>query len=287
MGFKTLILLLAALNGMHVEAATPTKMHDLKNVVWIWLENTSYADLIAQNYVRNLFQNQNMVRFSAYSPVSLVTQANAVAMIAGTDLEIKDNDLTRIFTPTLIDLLEMKSIAWRVYAEDYPGACYVGAGNETYQRYRNPFISLARIQGDRFLCGKVVGFKNLDLDFKMGGIQRFSFVIPSLIGSGATNGVESAVETLSRVIDPLLDHPEVMAETTFIISTTNMLKGEMGDQVGEPMYLSIFGNGVSDAQAGTTISTPYSHYHLLRAIEDGLALGHLNQNDSRVGPIEF
>ena len=118
--------------------------------------------MMGQRYVRNLWLNYPSVRFTHVNQVSPIAQANTIAMISGNDFGIKDNELVRVFTPSIINLLELKSVTWRVYAEEYPGACYLNEGNGDYKRYRVPFLSLSKIQTDRYLCSKVVSF-NLSL----------------------------------------------------------------------------------------------------------------------------
>ena len=138
----------------------------LNKVVWIWLEGTPYLDGISGSYVRSLTRNLPSVRFSHFHSVSPTTQGNGIAMIAGTDLGVQDNDLTRIFVPTLVDLLEAKGIPWKVYAEDFPGACYLSPGLGNYKRYRVPFLSVDRIQSDRYLCMNILNYSNYQDDLK-------------------------------------------------------------------------------------------------------------------------
>jgi hypothetical protein len=257
----------------------PNPVPRLKKVVWVWLENTSYAQMIQQRYVRTLFQNYPSARMSSYLPVSAVTQANAMSLIAGTDFGIQDNELTRIFSPTLVDLLEAKNIPWRVYAEEYPGSCYLHPGVGDYKRYRVPFLSIDHLQSDRYLCMKVVGFRNLDDDIKYDSLPDFTIVLPSLKGSGATTNANTAEATLKRVIDPIVTNADLMEETTIFITTVNNANPRNPE-----MFTMVIGNGLTPGYA-YTITTAYSHYNLLKTIETGLNLGDLNQNDAKAGPM--
>jgi len=267
-----------ALGLGQVASADPNPVPRLQKVLWVWLENTSYSQMINQKYTKSLFKKYPSARFSSYLAVSPVTQANAVAMISGTDFGIQDNDLTKILNPTIVDLLESKNIPWRVYAEEYPGSCYLNAGGAEYQRYRVPFLSVGRVQSDRYLCMKVVGFRNLQDDVQYGGLPDFAVVIPSLNGSGATSNAATADATLRKVLDPLVTNDAIMQETTVIVTTVNQ-----ADPKNPSLFTFILGNGV--ASGIYTISTPYNHYNLLRTIEDGMGLGNLNQNDAKADPM--
>jgi phospholipase C len=274
MKLLTLLLVLTVNLAHATPAPVANPVTPFKKVVWVWLENTSYDAMMGQRYVRNLWLNYPSVRFTKMNQVSLITQANAIAMISGNDFGIHDNELVRVFTPTIVNLLESKSITWKVYAEQYPGACYLNEGIGDYKRYRVPFLSVSQIQTDRYLCSKVVSFKFLEDDLKYGSLPDFSIVIPSLKGSGATSGINSASNTLQSVLDPILYNSDLLAQTTIIISTTTN-----SDLKKPELFTMIIGNGV--ANYALTNEKPYSHYNVLRTIEEGFHLGHLNQNDAK------
>lgn len=268
--------------GMGIVAQAQTtpvlQVPALEKVVWIWIENTPASTFGSQRYIRNLWQRVPSVRFTQYLPVSKVTQANAVAMITGTDHGVQDDQLVRIMGDNLVGLLQSKNIPWKVYAEDFPGACYQGAGVGNYRRYRVPFISLDQVQSNRFLCSNLVSFRNLTEDMRLSQLPRFSVMIPNLIRSGATGSFNDVEEFLRSVVDPIVETPEQLAETTIIISTVSNQDAKRPE-----MFLMILGGKV--AFPGQALTSPFNHYHLLRTIEDGLRLGHLNRNDAQATPM--
>lgn len=261
-----------------VPAPTPNPVPGLNRVIWLWLENTSYDLLYNLRYTKSLWRNYPSVRFNSFLPLTNVTQSNVVSMISGTDGGVKDNNLTRIFNPTILDLLESKNIPWKVYAEDFPGSCYLGGGIGNYRRYRVPFLSIAQVQADRYQCMKIVNFSVLAEDIRNGSLPRFSFVIPNLLSSGGVGSELDADNTLKAILDPIVKNQDIMAETTIIISTTNLTNA-----AHPSAFQMILGKGVSDY--GLLNSNSYSHYHLLRTLEEGLGLGNLNQNDTKVDPM--
>ncbi len=250
----------------------------MKKVFWIWMENTSYASMMGQKYIRNLWLNYPSVRFTHMQQVSPVTQANSMAMISGNDYGIRDNEMVRVFTPTIVNLLESRGITWKVYAEQYPGSCYLNEGIGDYKRYRVPFLSVSEIQSDRHLCSKIVNFKFLDQDLMYNTLPELSIVIPSLRGSGATSGISTAQNTIQHVIDPILSNSDMLSDTTIMITTTTNT-----DIKNPELFTMILGRGVKDY--AMSVDTIVNHYHLLRTLELGFDLGHLNQNDAKSMPL--
>lgn len=271
------ILFMLSIWGTSVRAEETAP--SFKKVIWIWLENTPYASMMNQKYIRSLWLNYPAVRLTKMNQISPIAQANVMAMISGNDFGIRDNELMRVFAPTIVDLLESKSVTWKVYAEQYPGSCYLNEGIGDYKRYRVPFLSISQVQGDRQLCSKIVNFRFLEEDTKYNSLPDLSIVIPSLRGSGATSGIASASSTIQKVIDPIISNEEILSQTTIILTTTTNL-----DVKNPELFTMILGRGVKDF--AMTNSTPYHHYDLLRTLEIGFNLGHLNQNDVKAKPID-
>ena len=269
------LLILSLFLSMHSSAES---IPQFKKVIWVWLENTSYQSMMNQKYIRNIWLNHPSVRFTKMKQVSPIAQANVVAMISGNDFGIRDNELMRMFAPTIVDLLESRSITWTVYAEQYPGSCYLNEGIGDYKRYRVPFLSVSQIQSDRQLCSKVVNFRFLEEDTKYNAFPDVSIVIPSQRSSGATSNSSTASGTVQRVIEPILSNLEILSETTIILTTTTNL-----DVKSPELFSMIIGNGVKDF--AMTNNTEVNHYHFLRTLEEGFRMGHLNQNDAKSEPL--
>jgi hypothetical protein len=263
------------------EPVIPNPVSSLNNVVWVWLENTPESQMITQKYVKSLIAAYPNARFSNFLPNSPVTQADAMMMIGGSTFGVQDNSVTRVFSPTILDLLESKNISWKVYAEDYPGACFLGAGAGTYALYRVPFLSIERVQSDIYQCMNVVSFAKYQDDTQYNTLPRFSVLIPNLKTSGATTTPLDADNGLKVVLDPILKMPNFLRDTTIIISTVNNKNTATGTK---EMFTMILGAGVATGTSAT-ITTPYTHSNLLRTIENGLNLGNLNQADSTSDPM--
>jgi hypothetical protein len=251
----------------------------LDHVVWIWLEGVSFGEGSAGPFMKSVLRNQPSVRFAGFGAVNPSTQGNAIAMIAGSDLGVNDNELTRILEPSLVDLLEAKAIPWKVYAEDFPGACYLSPGLGNYKRYRVPFLSLDRVQADRYLCMNILNYSNYQDDLKNGTLARFSVLIPNLKNSGAFGDSGAVDAGLKALLGPVFRNEDLMSRTLFIISTMS----PSADQDGAP-FAMMFGKQIKEY--GRIVKEPVNHYSVLRTIEEGLGLGSLNREDSKASPLE-
>ncbi len=246
----------------------------MKRVVWFWIENTSDQSFASQKYIKTLWNKYPSARLTHYTALKGSTQANAFALITGSEQGITDNEPIRIAAPSIIDLFESHGVTWKVYAQDYPGACYFGPGSGDYQRYRVPFISLNKIQSNRYLCAKVVSFGILKEDTKLNALPRVSIVI-----ANQTQGISTATSSLAvanmlqTYLDPLVSNIDMMTDTTFIISNING---------SGSLFTMVLGSAV---QAKALVDAPYGHYQLLKTLEVGLGLGSLVQQDQKADAI--
>jgi hypothetical protein len=273
-----LVLLPFSFSVAHAQQANPVPK--LNRVVWIWLENARYSELIQQKYIKNLMKFYPSARFTHYTPESNVTQTNAMVLTAGSDLGITDNSPTRVLSPNLLDLLESKNISWKVYAEDYPGACYLGAGTATYKRYRVPFLSMARVQSDRYECMKITGISSYLEDLRFGNQPRLSVVIPNLPHGGVNSQASMVDANLKTILDSVVTAPDFLSTTTVFISTLNYKPNEPEPHA---MFGMILGNGVADG--AVYLDDVYQQANFLRTLEDGFELGTLNGLDQKAEPI--
>ena len=88
----------------------------------------------------------------------------------------------------------------------------------------------------------------------------------------------TADNTLLRLLEPVMYNPELLRDTTIVISTLNHSVNAESE-----VFTMMLGQGIGSM--GMNVSTPYSHLNLLRTFEDGLSLGTLNQGDAVAPPM--
>lgn len=178
---------------------------------------------------------------------------------------------------TLVDLMEAKGVSWKSYQEDLPYNCYAGANKGAYYRKHNPFISFDNIRNNPQRCAKVVDASQLDNDLATGRLAQYSYYTPNINNDGHDTGLAYAGNYLDAFLGPRLAK---FPKGTLIIVTWD-----------EDDYL--FNNHISSialgslVTPGTTDTTLYNHFSLLRTIEDNWNLGDLGRYDSTANSFQF
>ncbi len=101
--------------------------------------------------------------------------------------------------------------------------------------------------------------------------------IPDNDHNGHDTGVASADRYLERTLGPLLEDRRFTAGLLLVVTFD-----EDDKKHDNHIYTALWGDGVA---AGSKPATPYTHYSLLRTIEDQLGLGRLGREDEKAAPI--
>jgi hypothetical protein len=87
-------------------------------------ENTNYEDAMDQPFFKKLATlGTNLTNFFALTHPS---QGNYIGLTSGSLNGVKNDNPIDLNVTNVIDLLESRGISWKVYAEDYPGNCFLG-----------------------------------------------------------------------------------------------------------------------------------------------------------------
>ncbi len=271
---KTALLLssVAALcAAVPARAAAPA----FKKVVLMIFENSSYDEAMAQQVLSQFAQSGALL--TNYHAVGHPSQPNYVALIAGSRSGVSSDRPVTLDVPHLGDLLEQHGKTWRVYAQAYPGNCYLGAQSGTYARKHVPFLSMKDVQSDPTRCANVVDDSNFASDLQSGNLPDFSLFIPDLNNDGHDTSVSYAANWFSSYFGPLLSAPAFSKDTLLILTFD-----EDDHSEGNQVYTVLYGASVAP---GATSSAAYTHYSVLRTIENQFGLGTLGQNDDSAAPI--
>jgi len=174
--------------------------------------------------------------------------------------------------------LEAKGKTWKVYAQAYPGNCFLGAQSGNYVRKHVPFLSYVDVQQDARRCAGIVDDSGFSGDIANGRLPDFSLFIPDIKNDGHDTGVAYADNWLNSYFTPLLKDPAFMKDMLLVISFDEDDKSTTTNHI----YTALYGDSVIP---GSVSDGSYTHYSLLRTIEDTFGLGTLNQNDRSAAPI--
>ena len=247
-------------------------------IMTVVLENTGYDAALSQPFLASLARRGALLtNFSAESHPS---QPNYIALIAGSPYGVISDRNVTLNERHIGDLLEAKGLQWKVYAEDYPGHCFLRARAGTYVRKHVPFLSFKNVQDDPARCARIVDASQLAMDVEHGNLPDYSLYIPNLKNDGHDTGVAYADRWLATTFGPLLSDPRFTKGMLLVVTFD---EGRGGLLASNRVATILIGDAV---KPGTTLDTAYSHYSLLRLVEDEFGLGSLGQGDARAAVID-
>ena len=229
--------------------------------------------------------------------------------------------------PHLGDQLTAKGLTWKAYLENLPepgSLAYVASDpkfdNGTrktalYASKHTGFTNFASTQSDPHRAEHLVGFDRFEADLAANALPNFALVVPNQCNEmHGLYGVGVPADCLGSNLGPLIRRGDAMVQklvselqaTRAWRSKANMAivisfdEGAGNDRTGccgiTPGAASNFGGGhipgiviTNHGPRGVKDDTPYSHYSLLRTIEDAFGidehLGHAADSEEGVRPM--
>jgi hypothetical protein len=271
---KSLIVLIVfAISASQAFSSTSNGKY-FDRAIFVIFENTNYASAIKQPFFKQLADSG--AHFSNFMAITHPSQGNYVALTSGALNGVTGDGKIDLNVANVADLLEAKSLTWKVYAEDYPGGCFTGSSKGNYARKHNPFISYVNIQKNPARCANIVDATQFDTDARNGTLPNYVFYVPSEKNDGHDTGVSYADKWYSGKFSSYLNDPSFMAGTV-LISTFD----ESGASSKNQIYTSIVGPSVKPG----VVTTALNLYSLLNLIEDNWDLGSLGKSDATASPV--
>lgn len=254
----------------------PTGAPRFNKVMIIVLENANYDDAVEQPFIGSLVRRGALLtQFSAETHPS---QPNYIALISGSTHGVQDDDKVSIDAPHVGDLIEAKGLQWEVYAEGYPGNCFLGEKAGDYVRKHVPFLSFTNVQTNPTRCARIVNASKLSQEIQSGTLPDYSLYIPDQRNDGHDTGVSYADEWLSTTFGPLLKDRRFMDGLLLVVTF------DEGKSFPSSNHILTFLLGDS-VEPGARSDKAYNHYSLLHLVEGELGLGTLGENDAEAPAI--
>lgn len=247
----------------------PAAWNSIKHIVYIIFENGSPDSAFKQSYFNRLAQQGAYL--SNFHAITHPSQPNYIAMIAGSIFGIFTDTNVTIWARHLGDVLEEAQKSWKVYAEDYPGECFLGRRKDLYVRKHVPFLSFRNVQSEPDRCNNIVSSDEFMLDVLLDRLPSYSMYIPNLKSDGHDTGVDYANDWLKQTLGPILEDSKVLSDTLFII-TFDEDDGLHYNRI----YTVLLGAGI---RSGARSSQHYNHYDMLKTVEAIFQLNDLGRND--------
>lgn len=253
--------------AVHVAAPEP-----IEHVFVVVLENTDASTAESLPFLSRLASQG--ARLLRYESLTHPSQPNYIAMVAGSTHGVTGDSVVTLDVRHLGDVLEEANRTWRVYAENYPGNCYLESAtpDRLYVRRHVPFIEFKNVQQNAARCSShIVDATVLDADIATRALPSYALYIPNQRHNGHDTNAAYSDAWLESRFGPLLDDPRFTRRTLFVVT--------YDESEGSDLRIAtvLWGAGVR-----RTISThPYDHYSLLRTIEELFGTESLGQNDAK------
>lgn len=262
----------------------PTAAGALQHLVVILEENKPATSIVGNSqapYFNGLLsQYAHATRYSAITHPSL---PNYLALTSGTTGGITSDcnppgGSCLVTTPNLADALKAKGLTWRMYAEGMPAPC--SAGNDgRYAVKHNPFLYYPSVTASAAYCAQHdVPFTSFVSDLASAStLPAFSFVSPDLCNDMHSCPIATGDAWLAQLVPQILDSPAFRTQRSLLVVTFD--EGDSSDNVVACLFAG------PAAQRGAVSRTAYTHYSLLRTIENGLGLPPLSADDAAAVPM--
>lgn len=248
----------------------PTSAVRFKRIITVIFENTGFNSAAQQPYLAALAKSGALM--TNFNGETHPSQGNYIALVSGDLQGVTGDGVYNLAATHIADLLEKKSLTWKVYAEGFPGNCSAKGTSGAYARKHNPFISFTNITKDPARCANILNADAFDADMKQGKMDNYIQYIPDLKNDGHDTGVAFASKWLEKKFSSYLNDPAFMRDTLFVL-TFDENEGSSPNKI----YTVLYGPMIT---AGIQSNVSMTHYSLLKLVEDNWELGHLTKNDS-------
>ena len=115
-----------------VAAASPAVAGRFRRVMIVVLENASYDEAARQPFLASLGRRGALL--SNLTAEGHPSQPNYLALVGGSTFGVTSDRNVDLDGSQIGDLLEAKGLQWKVYAEGFPGHCFLGEKQGDYVR---------------------------------------------------------------------------------------------------------------------------------------------------------
>jgi phosphatidylinositol-3-phosphatase len=243
--------------------------------VWvIVMENRSYGQVIGEGDAP--FINAFAARYGSatdYHGVARPSQPNYLALISGSTQGVTDDGVHDLNAKTLFDQLDAAGRSWRVFAENVPSGCYLGAaarngpdGEGVYARKHEPAISFVSISRNPARCGRIGNLASFSPT-----AADFNVIIPNLCHDMHDCSTRIGDSWLSQFVPRLLDS-DAFRQGSLLVITFDEASSKDESQHTALLFAA------QALSPGTRVTGPANHYSLLRTIQTIFGLDCLAQS---------
>ena len=267
----------AAPSAPHVSPspqATKSAMPHFAHVVVVVFENRSSDSVLGFGGAPTF--NRLAARYALlrnYRAVAHPSLPNYLALVSGSTHGIHNDCVSCLVGGgSLADTIQGAGLTWRAYVEGYKGRGTRPAHPIPFFA-RIPFLRFDDVTDSTRQLRDIQPISSFGEALRAGRLPNFSLVVPNLCHDMHNCSVATGDRWLRGFVGPLLRSPAMQRSVLFITFD----EGESSDHLGG-------GGPVSTIVAGPLVrphvqsDQPYTHYSLLRTIEDAWGLPRLGQS---------
>ncbi|MEY9851844.1 phospholipase C [Leifsonia sp. EB41] len=250
----------------------------IQHIVVIVDENKPAGSVIGDPqapYLTSLAQTGALA--TRYSAITHPSLPNYLALTSGTTAGITTDcnppgGSCLVTGPNLAEELDRAGRSWRMYAESMPSPCTT-ANTSLYAVKHNPFLYFPSVTGSSSYCAAHdVPYSRFAGDLASAStLPAFSFISPNLCDDMHDCSVAAGDAWLKANVPTILASPAFTTQRSLLIVTFD--EGDASDNVVACVFAG------SAARAHTVAATPFTHYSLLRTIEQVWGLASMTGND--------
>jgi acid phosphatase len=260
------------------QAAVPAFDH----IFIIVMENRSAAEVVDNDGQAPYFNQLASEYGLAANAVAVAHPSlpNYVALIGGDTFGItKDCDGCFVDAPNLVaDRIVPSGRTWKAYMESMPSTCFEG-DSYPYAQKHNPFFYYDDIRLTA-QCDDIVPFSSLADDLASAdSTPSYVWITPNLCNDMHNCPISSGDAWLANTVPQILQSPAFATRTSLLLITWD----EDDDSSGlNQIPVLVVARGVSP---GFRSTVRYTHYSVLRTVEEAWGLAPLTANDAAASPM--
>jgi phosphatidylinositol-3-phosphatase len=195
--------------GTQATAQVPAFRH----IYLVVMENKEYSSIVGSAsapFINSLIAHYGLAT-NLYA-VAHPSQPNYIALTSGGTQGTSSDGTYNLAVPNLFDQVEAAGRTWHVYAQGYPGGCFMSYGSPSvtdwlgeagdYARKHNPAISYTSISGDPAKCARITGLDGFDP-----AAADFEYVAPNQINDMHSSSVATGDAFLAAFVPKIVDAP--------------------------------------------------------------------------------
>lgn len=257
-------------------------------------ENKSYQQIVDAKSAPGLTKlSQTYGLATQFYAETHPSEPNYVAMVGGSTHGIRDDGPHVVDAPNLATQLQAAHLSWKDYLESIPEAGSLVESSGLYAAKHSGFVQYASVRNDSQRAQHLVGFDILQADLRNGTVPNFAMIAPNLCddmhgqaklfgGKCFADLIESGDGEIVKLVGNIQsshvwsEKGNVAIVITFDEDGEHSTQGCCGNDVKDPANV---GGGhvativiTNHGPRHAVDNTPYSHYSLLRTIEDAFGI---------------